>query len=283
MTGTRVVVALVALPLLYIIIWVLPPAAFFLLVLAAVLIGQQELVRMVHPATPFRRLAVGLVLGVLLVWNFYRMTGAVIGGAIDHATLAVGTALTGAVAAVLLVELLTGRRLVTALPAAVMPLFSALYLGWMLGHLILLRGAEQGAGAVLFVVAVTWMVDSAAYFGGRRFGSHPLAPIISPKKTIEGAVAGLAGGVATALVAQWWWFPTLTLAESAGVGLLLACVGQVGDLAESMIKRRAGVKDSGGWIPAHGGLLDKVDSLVFTAPTFYYYLVWVKDYGRVFM
>jgi len=90
----------------------------------------------------------------------------------------------------------------------------------------------------------------------------------------------LAGGLATALIAHWWWFPALTVAESAAAGLLLGCVGQVGDLAESMLKRRSGVKDSGGWIPGHGGLLDKVDSLVFTAPTFYYYLVWVKDYGR---
>jgi phosphatidate cytidylyltransferase len=280
MTGTRVVVALIVLPLLFVIIWYLPPVALFLLVAAAVMIGQHELYRMLYPSTPSWRLAVGLVLGVLLVWNFYRLTGGVTGRSIGHAMLLSGAALTGAVAAVLLVELFTGRRLVTAMPETALLCFSALYLGWMLGHLILLRGAEQGAGAVLFVVAVTWMVDSAAYFGGRRFGRHPLAPVISPKKTIEGAVAGLAGGLATAMIGQWWWFPTLTVAESAGAGLLLACVGQVGDLAESMLKRRAGVKDSGGWIPAHGGLLDKVDSLVFTAPTFYYYLVWVKDYGQ---
>jgi phosphatidate cytidylyltransferase len=279
MTGRRIVVALVVLPLLYLIIAVFPPVAFFMLVAAAVLIGQQELVRMFSPAAPLWRLAAGLGLGGVVVWKFYWTAGGLIG----PTALMLGATLAGAVASVLLVELFTGQRLVTAMPDAAWLFFGPLYLGLMLGHLVWLRALDRGADAVLFVVAVTWMVDSAAYFGGRRLGRHPLAPTTSPKKTVEGAVAGVAGGLATALVAHWWWFPLLTVAESAGVGLLLGCVGQLGDLAESMLKRRAGVKDSGGWIPAHGGLLDKVDSLVFTAPTFYYYLVWVKDYGRLIM
>lgn len=277
MTRQRVVVALIILPLLYVIIRYAPLLGFFMLVTAAVLIGQQELIRMFSPAAPLWRLAVSLGLGGVVVWKFYWMAG----GSTGHASLIAVAALAGAVASVLLIELFTGRRVVTALPETAWLFFGPLYLGGMLGHLVWLRAPEQGADAVIFVLAVTWMVDSAAYFGGRRWGRHPLAPVISPKKTVEGAVAGLAGGVVTALVAHWWWFPLLTVAESVGVGLLLGCVGQLGDLAESMLKRRAGTKDSGGWIPGHGGLLDKVDSLVFTAPTFYYYLVWVKDYGRL--
>jgi len=277
MTLQRVVVALIVLPLLYVIIRYAPFLAFFALIAFAVLLGQRELCRLFHPESPAWRLAIGLGLGGLAVWAVFWMAG----GAVAPPALAAAALLSGGVAVMLLVELATGRRVVTALPEAGLWLFGALYLGLLLGHLLWLRALERGADAVLFVLAVTWMVDSAAYFGGRRFGRHPLAPVISPKKTVEGAVAGLAGGVATALIAHWWWFPVLSVTESVVVGLLLGCVGQVGDLAESMLKRRAGAKDSGGWIPGHGGLLDKVDSLVFTAPTFYYYLVWVKDYGRL--
>jgi len=279
MTRQRVVVALIVLPLLYAVIRYAPPIAFFALVAAAVIIGQREFYRLFYPETASWLLAIGYALGGLAVWVLSRMGGGHVGGAAPVAT----ALLAGGVAALLLVELFTGRRVATALPAPAFWLFGALYLGVMLGHLMPLRALDRGADAVLFVVTVTWMVDSAAYFGGRRFGRHPLASTISPRKTIEGAVAGLAGGIVTALVVRGWWTPALSPAESLGAGLLLGCAGQLGDLAESMFKRRAGIKDSGGWIPGHGGLLDKVDSLVFTAPTFYYYLLWVKDYGRLLM
>jgi phosphatidate cytidylyltransferase len=279
MTRQRVVVALIVLPLLYALIRYAPPIALFALVVAAVIIGQRELCRLFHPETSSWRLAIGLGLGGLAVWGLYRTADVY-----PHGTDVIATAVpAGIVAAVLLIELFTGCRLATALPAPGLWIFSAVYLGWMLGHVMLIRVLERGADAVLFVVTVTWMVDSAAYFGGRRFGRRPLAPVVSPKKTIEGAVAGLAGGIITALVVRLWWLPELSGVESLGAGLLLGCAGQLGDLAESMFKRRAGVKDSSGWIPGHGGLLDKVDSLVFTAPTFYYYLLWVKDYGRLIM
>jgi phosphatidate cytidylyltransferase len=272
MTKERVVVALIVLPLLYAVIRYAPPIGMFALVAAAVIIGQREFCRLFHPEASSWRLTIGLGLAGLVVWSVYRMAAPHPGGPELTST----AVLAGSVAAVLLIELFTGQRFATALPVAGLWLFGAFYLGGMLGHLVLLRALEQGAGAVLFVVTVTWMVDSAAYFGGRRFGRHPLAPRISPKKTIEGAFAGLAGGMMTAIVVRLWWLPELSWAESVGAGLLLGCAGQLGDLAESMFKRYAGVKDSGGWIPGHGGLLDKVDSLVFTAPTFYYYLLWVK-------
>jgi phosphatidate cytidylyltransferase len=273
MTKERVVVALIVLPGLYAVIRYGPPLVFFALVVAAVIIGQREFCRLFYPEASPWRLAVGLGLAGLVVWRVYQLAAAHPGG-VELTSMAV---LAGGVAAVLLIELFTGQQLATALPVWGLWFFGAFYLGGMLGHLVLLRALDQGSAAVLFVVTVTWMVDSAAYFGGRRFGRHALAPMISPKKTVEGAVAGLAGGIVTAIVVRLWWLPEMSWVESFGAGLLLGCVGQLGDLAESMFKRRASVKDSGGWIPGHGGLLDKVDSLVFTAPTFYYYLLWVKD------
>ncbi|HUJ79464.1 MAG TPA: phosphatidate cytidylyltransferase [Nitrospiria bacterium] len=273
MTGKRILVALIVLPLLYAVIRYASPVALFALVAATVIIAQREFYRLFYPKAAPWTLAVGLLLGGLVVWNLYWMGGGHLIGAAPAAT----ALLAGFVVVALLVELFTGRRFATALPAWSFWLFGALYLGLMLGHVVLLRSLERGADAVLCVLTVTWMIDSAAYFGGRRFGRRQLAPVISPKKTVEGAVAGLAGGIVTALVVRAWWTPMLNVTESLVAGLLLGCAGQLGDLAESMFKRRAGVKDSAGWIPGHGGLLDKVDSLVFTAPTFYYYLLWVKD------
>jgi phosphatidate cytidylyltransferase len=255
-TTRRVLVALIVLPGLYAVIRYAPPMGFFALVAAAVIIGQREFCRLFDPEASPWRLALGLGLAGFVVWRVSQMAAAHPGG-VELTSMAV---LAGGVAAVLLIELFTGQQLATALPVWGLWLFGAFYLGGMLGHLVLLRALEQGSAAVLFVVTVTWMVDSAAYFGGRRFGRHALSPMISPRKTVEG-----------------WWLPELSWVESLGAGLLLGCIGQLGDLAESMFKRRASVKDSGGWIPGHGGLLDKVDSLVFTAPTFYYYLLWVRN------
>ena len=153
-------------------------------------------------------------------------------------------------------------------------LVGVVYIAGLLGHLILLRALPDGPDLVLFVLAVTWLTDSAAYFGGRAWGRHALAPRVSPNKTIEGALSGFGGALAAAWLGGLLWLPGLAVSDIVTLALLLGGVGQIGDLAESKIKRLAGVKDSGGWIPGHGGLLDKIDSLVFTAPTFYYYLVW---------
>ena len=100
---------------------------------------------------------------------------------------------------------------------------------------------------------------------------------MSPKKTIEGAVGGLVFSVAASLIARQWFLHSLSLQEAIGLGLMLSMIGQLGDLVESMMKRGVGVKDSGGIFPGHGGLLDKVDSLLFTTPSLYYYMIWAKQ------
>jgi phosphatidate cytidylyltransferase len=138
-----------------------------------------------------------------------------------------------------------------------------LYCAVLLGFMILLRRE-----AVLVLLALVWIGDAAAYYGGKALGRHLLAPAISPKKTIEGAVAGLvASGVAGTLLGIWIMRePPLPF---LAVSLAAAGAGQVGDLAESAIKRSAGVKDSSAILPGHGGMLDRLDSLLFAAPVFY--------------
>jgi phosphatidate cytidylyltransferase len=140
----------------------------------------------------------------------------------------------------------------------------------------LTRALDGGEFLVFFVVLVTWAGDTGAYYVGMSLGRHQLAPVISPNKTVEGLMGGLLLALAMAVVASLWFLPSLTLADCLATGLLLAGAGLLGDLVESALKRSAGVKDSGMLIPGHGGMLDRLDSLLFTAPIFYYYVTLVK-------
>lgn len=145
-----------------------------------------------------------------------------------------------------------------------------LYVPLLLAHLVLLRGLNDGRGWVFLVLLVVMAGDSCAYFSGISLGRRPLYPAVSPKKSIEGAVGGLLGSLAGALVAKSW-LPQLALFDVLLLGLGLGAAGQLGDLFESLLKRSFGVKDSGTLIPGHGGLLDRLDSLLFVFPLAFYY------------
>jgi phosphatidate cytidylyltransferase len=137
----------------------------------------------------------------------------------------------------------------------------------------------RGAAWVLTVVVTTWAGDTCAYLTGRSLGTHMLAPLLSPNKTIEGAVGGLLG----AIVVSWLTVTQFGLASSwTGLllGALLGIAGQAGDLSESLLKRQAGVKDSGSVIPGHGGLLDRIDALLFTFPTGFVLATAIERLGR---
>lgn len=150
-------------------------------------------------------------------------------------------------------------------------LFGAIYIGWLLGYAIWLQGRADGPQLVLFLVGVTWAGESAAYLVGSSVGRHRLAPVLSPGKTVEGAVAQVIVSIAAALALGFWLLPACGLLGAAGAGVVLGVIGQVGDLAESAIKRSIGTKDTGDLIPGHGGMLDRIDSLLFNAPALYLY------------
>jgi phosphatidate cytidylyltransferase len=155
-------------------------------------------------------------------------------------------------------------------------LFGVLYVGLALSFLVFIRFFPAGEFFVLYVAVVTWAGDTGAYYSGSLWGRHVLAPAISPKKTVEGLLGGMALACTAALLAQAWFLPQLRLADALILGILLTGAGLLGDLCESAIKRNVGVKDSGGLLPGHGGMLDRLDSLLFTAPTFYYYVMFVR-------
>lgn len=129
-----------------------------------------------------------------------------------------------------------------------------------------------GPGVLMIMIGTIVASDSGQYYAGRTFGKHKLAPVISPKKTVEGAIGGLIVGSGAAIILGRFWPIGLPDIAMAGVGLGLTVAGIAGDLFESHLKRRAGVKDSGNLIPGHGGLLDRIDSWLFTTPVFWLFL-----------
>lgn len=146
------------------------------------------------------------------------------------------------------------------------------YIGLGLGSLVGIH-VYGGRGAVLLVMATIVVSDTAQYFTGRALGKRPLAGRLSPKKTIEGAVGGFVFGTSFFVWASYYLLPAATNQLAlAGVGTVLVAAGIAGDLFESMLKRAAGVKDSSALIPGHGGVLNRIDALLFGAPLFYLYL-----------
>ncbi len=145
-----------------------------------------------------------------------------------------------------------------------------IYLPLLLGHLVLLRQLPDGRGWVFLVLFAVMACDSLAYFVGSSFGKHKLYPSVSPKKSIEGGLGGLVGSCLGVWLAKVLFLPTLGVEHVILVGLLIGVVGQIGDLFESLLKRACGVKDSGGIFPGHGGILDRLDSLLFAFPLAYY-------------
>ena len=150
--------------------------------------------------------------------------------------------------------------------------FGYLYLCLCSAHLILLMALPQGRFWLLLLTAITAASDTAAFYFGSKFGRHKLCPAVSPGKTWEGFAGGLAGSLGAVLLVRYFFLPGQGLLWICFIGLLLGCLGAAGDLSESVIKRAFGVKDSGSLLPGHGGLLDRIDSLLLTAPVLYYLL-----------
>jgi phosphatidate cytidylyltransferase len=222
----------------------------------------------------------------LMAWEFYGLLGTRFGplprplGVLLAAAVAAAPGLpAGAEAALLLLGFAVMSAAVTLLLRTGSPehglgqfaatLLPVLYAGGLLGFTVALRGLPGGREYLLYLLAVTWVADTAAFYGGMALGRTPLSPRVSPRKTVEGSLAGLVAGASVSLLLQTVVWGALTWWGAAFLGLLLTAAGQVGDLAESLCKRSAGVKDTGSLLPGHGGFLDRLDSLLFAAPVLY--------------
>jgi phosphatidate cytidylyltransferase len=158
-----------------------------------------------------------------------------------------------------------------ALQSAAIAAFAPLYIGLPLGLLAATRWMLGRETALLLIITVA-VSDTFQYYTGRTFGRRLLAPVISPKKTVEGAIGGFVGAVASLAVIGYWWLPQMSLTARILLGLAIAAVGIVGDLFESLLKRSVEMKDASAVIPGHGGVLDRIDALLFAAPVYYVFV-----------
>lgn len=262
----RVAVILIAVPCL-IVITLRGGLHFLLLVDLILLLGMREFYAMMK-AKGYRPYTwLGILCGLALSLHVYR------GG------LSIALLLTLTLMLVMIIELFR-RETAHALNHIAITVMGVLYVAWLGSHLILLREARGVAGAgddlgarlVFLVAAITWVGDTASYLVGIAVGRRPLLPRVSPAKTVEGAVGGLLGSAGAGVLCAATFAPFLTLPGAAMLGVAGGACGQLGDLVESLLKRSVGIKDSAGLIPGHGGVLDRFDSLLFSAPLLYYYL-----------
>jgi phosphatidate cytidylyltransferase len=153
-------------------------------------------------------------------------------------------------------------------------LFGILFIGFLLAYVSLIRNMPNGRLWVLFLIITVWTGDIFALLSGSFFGRHKLYPRISPNKTFEGLAGAIVGSIIVALAFSWLFIPSLKTGSCTLLAIGLGIFGQLGDFTESMLKRSAQVKDSGTLIPGHGGMLDRLDSFLFSAPFLHYSLLY---------
>jgi phosphatidate cytidylyltransferase len=267
--AVRLATAAVAVPLILALLYYGPHWGFYLVVLGAGLICTAELFAMTHPGDSVSR-GVGIALSglcSLVLYLFGHDLRAVI-------TLLALTPLVGpAVTLVRLGDIPTAAFRAVAM--SVGPLFAAVPLTLIA---IVRRDAPgpEGASYVVMTLMFAWFADTGGYFAGRFLGKRKLYEAVSPKKTVAGAFGGLGGSLIGGLLAHFWYLPTVPLAHVVPLALVASVAGQVGDLAESLVKRSTGVKDSGQIVPGHGGMLDRVDALLYAGTVVFLYTIWVR-------
>ncbi len=267
--AVRVATAIVLFPIAVWITW-RGGLAFTLLCGAAAALAAAELVLMFQ-----RRLGVAEVFGIAVAgmlpvgaWLSWH-----VGRDLSNEWLGVGAAC--AIVVLLFLYLFRQGPLEDVPRSAAAVALSWLYCGLLVATVVGLR-LRFGFAWVILAFVVAWANDTLAYFAGRAFGRHQLAPRLSPKKTWEGFAGGAVGSVAGALAVKALLLPTLPAWGCVAIGAGGAVLGPAGDLAESLLKRAAGVKDSGRLIPGHGGLLDRIDALLFIAPWIYLFAVLLR-------
>lgn len=232
---------------------------FIVVVLAASLLGMTEFFKMALPKERGLERTIAFVFGTLfglqICWQ--KPHNAILVFCLTFLLLAI-------------VHLLRFNDLERVIQQLALTLFGIIYLPFLLSHLVLLRSLESGREWVFLALVIAMAGDSAAYFVGSAFGKRKLYPAISPNKSIEGGAGGLAGSVIGAFLFKMIALPQIENWVVLLMAVVLAVLGQLGDLFESMLKRSFKVKDSGSMIPGHGGILDRLDSLLFVFPATYY-------------
>ncbi len=271
----RWLTALILLPLLILMVLKGGLAPFVLVVLAVNGLGQWEFLAMFQVQEDRPRRVKSLLLGALLLLSFCTAhpAGALcfpgMGPMFCNPTIVLGV-LVWCLFAFFLFHLLCYDHIENLSQALAFNILGLLYLPFLLGHLIWLRFLDQGEWWVLWFLLVIFAGDTGAYYTGRLLGKAKLYPVVSPGKTWAGVWGGLVASLAAGVLLGKWFLPETGSQALAGLALTLAVVGLLGDLFESMLKRQAQVKDASALLPGHGGMLDRLDSILFTAPVVLY-------------
>jgi phosphatidate cytidylyltransferase len=260
----RLLTSAVAIPILVLLILKGGKASFGLLVALGATVSLLEYYALVLPGGTVVEKGVGLLLGLAVIASFYigdiSATPGILALALFCSTV------------MCLARFKPGASIGDILSKH---LLGFVYVPFLLGHLILIRDFNSGITWTFFVLSVVFAGDTAAYYVGKAIGRHRLCPSLSPGKTVEGAVGGLAANLLIGILFWQYWLPEFSWRSCTVLVVLLGLLGQIGDLAESMLKRSVGLKDSGRLLPGHGGMLDRIDGLLFAAPALYYFKIYV--------
>jgi len=274
MLRQRVLSAIIIVPILFASIWFSNPW-FSIVVAIAALLGVIEYYAMVD-RTGWQPLAIfGTLWTLFFIFNAYYAPKY----SSNNIYILVTSALIASAVALSLVWVLflrsSSKKVMISWAASMAGIF---YMGWLLSYWVLIMnhygGDWDGRDWVILALFSTFAVDTAAYFVGRTWGRHKMAPTVSPGKTWEGAIGGLVGALVAVIALALLLNVDISYGEMVILGVLIAVFAQLGDLAESKLKRSMGVKEASNLIPGHGGILDRLDSIVFTGVVVYYCLRW---------
>jgi len=263
----RWITSIVALPMLGVLILKGGSIAFAILIGIAAILSLWEYFRIVM--VPLGREVLGsievlgYIISPLMIWAAYKKEWELILG-----LLMLNLLLSGLMA---LPQFKTDSKILTAVSKQVAGL---IYIPLSLSFLVMIRNTDSGIIWIVLLLCIIFAGDTAAYYVGSYFGRHKLCPSVSPGKTIEGSIGGLAGNLIIGALVKYLYFPQLPWSGCFLLFISLGAAGQIGDLFESGLKRSAGVKDSGIILPGHGGVLDRIDALLFSAPLAYLFKVY---------
>lgn len=263
----RIISAIIFLPIFLVILIKGSPVYFFLIVLVASLIGVGEFFSFKKSSMPGDLKVFGYLWTLLIMisafnGNYLYINGTLAGGAI--------------ISLLLLLRRKYDFRLV--IDEVGFLFIAVLFVTFFMSHLLFIREAPHGSLLVLLLFFMIWVNDTAAYFTGKAIGKRKLYPEISPKKSVEGFAGGFIATIIASVIFSLLFLPGFILLDSILIGILIGIIGPLGDLCESMFKRAYWVKDSGTIIPGHGGILDRLDSILLSSPIMYYFLV-IRGYG----
>ncbi len=266
---SRLLTAAVCIPLIYILVIHSSVPVFVVVLQIALLLTLGEFYSISKKAGYKPEAVAGSILALLLCLSFYNFN--LIPGFYLPLLIACSVFL------IPVIYIIRKKELNLALGSVSITCLGILMFGFVFGYQILLRREpERGAGLIFFLYFVIWMGDAAAFYFGSYFGNHKISKRVSPNKTWEGALASFCTALLSALIVHLWFAGMFSLLQALAVGALLNITGQSGDMIESMFKRSASVEDSSTLLPGHGGMLDRLDSVMFAAPVLYYCDMFVK-------